>query len=98
MSDQPAPAEFTPGPWERRGFDVYQEGALHLVAAAWGDCAPTQAEVDASRLANAQLIAAAPDLLAACEAVDREKDGWGHISADTWHMVEVALARAKGES
>ena len=59
--------------WEaRENGEVYVAGTLGLVAAAWPTPAPTQEEVDASQEARARLIAAAPDLLEACEAALQE--------------------------
>lgn len=55
-----------------------------------GGNVPCVAHVYGSR-AVADLIAAAPDLLAALEAVQAGTKGWGTL-------VDAALAKAKGES
>ena len=47
--------------------------------------------------ANADLIAAAPDLLAACAlAIDRP--GWQPIPEDERDIIRAALAKARGEA
>lgn len=83
----------TPGPWEVLagpewgGFTV---GGQRIVATMreWGF--PGEAE------ANARLIAAAPDLLAALEsAEDVLSETDTHLS--TLHKVRAAIAKAKGE-
>ena len=56
--------------------------------------------------ANANLIAAAPDLLEALEIVknatiDIDSSGsWGsiHVTVEDWNIIKSAIARAKGES
>lgn len=67
--------KFTPGPWftKREGFStVYiearlRQGVIQEVAA----CGPTEAGLE-QQLANAKLIAAAPDLLEALERLKGE--------------------------
>ena len=58
----------TLGPWQIGGELISQKGANMEIASVWSHSAnrrfsPSQSEADA----NARLIAAAPDLLAACE-------------------------------
>ena len=89
----------TPGPWEVDGFSV-----MAGVGAEYGDLAYATAgdghadpdchlnRPDAERLANATLIAAAPDLLAALE----------EIAEITQHTASreialAAIAKARGE-
>jgi hypothetical protein len=95
----------TPGPWrvERFGAVMAQaDGRRCQVALVTGDPAPVSEPDDAvaTREANACLIAAAPEMLAALEALT---DPEGHI----WHgtsgactgeckAVRVAIAQAKG--
>ena len=54
----------------------------------------TQETFDTLR-ANANLIAAAPDLLAACEA---SLTGAGELDAETWELIKSAIAKARGET
>lgn len=95
----------TPGPWnlqhcdtgwtvgpnaQRRGDHVadvheHQSGAMS----------------DATAAANASLIAAAPDLLAACEAAIKATGGSEHWQGETRAfllLAEAAVAKAKGET
>jgi hypothetical protein len=93
----------TPGSWSLSDFfpgEVYAADG-DVVAAAH------PSREDSERMANAHLISAAPDLLAACEAALR---GWGRVhEADcsigpdgnrcSCHvgMLETAVKKAKGE-
>jgi hypothetical protein len=56
-------SEHTGGPWQLRGFNIYDNNK-RLVANAGGEY-----KMDVDR-ANAKLIAAAPDLLRACAAME----------------------------
>ena len=98
----------TPGPWQagRRDtgtiVDGYESKWIYAgqkyIAAAWGGDVSNWEEV----MANAELIARAPDLLAeneplrpALKELGEAADGWdrGIIGSDT--EFKVALARAK---
>lgn len=70
-------AKHTPGPWAFGGSLVSARGCINVALAlhSWGgesklprDYDRTAPEELAEHAANAKLIAAAPDLLAACEA------------------------------
>ena len=84
----------TLGPWIAKDSEIRSvEG--YLVAAAEQCDVPTEMVE-----ANAKLIAAAPDLLAACEALDdfltdedcdRDKEQWAAITA-----LGHAIAKARG--
>jgi hypothetical protein len=108
-------SEHTPGPWTllihvegdpvlnviRDGTEKYRGS---ITSAKW------IAELDADSLdgecgeneANARLIAAAPDLLAACEAVlsnlDHLSDVWGQegVTRTVQDRLRAAIAKAKG--
>ncbi len=74
MTETQTKAQHTPRPWFSRGCVVYGnddgKGNGDVVADLAGTCGPngrTPDEVEA----NACLIAAAPDLLAACEAMTK---------------------------
>jgi hypothetical protein len=56
----------TPGPWKTEGRDVQTADGLITVAIAHGPVGEWQ-KVRTEHEANARLIAAAPDLLEACE-------------------------------
>jgi hypothetical protein len=81
--------EHTPGPWEAirdavpagfTQFTVYAEGSGRRVATAF--------EADA----NAQLIAAAPELLAALIALDHDIDCYDGSTTEKWQSVKNARA------
>ena len=93
-------SQFTPGPWvvgsveHAAGTPILQNG--NLVASAFG-------RPKAESVANAQLIASAPELLAALEAgYVRLCNGYGPSITDRerlWSELEVmrkAIAKAKG--
>jgi hypothetical protein len=91
----------TPGPWgTNEGIDIWiMAGFLHVATiprADDGDWSP----------ANARLISAAPDMLAALEAHDAYMRDIGHSDPDcealhpkaaaNWRRVRAAIAKAKG--
>lgn len=97
----------TPGPWmtgesmDRRIFGlgspehVYAEGGARMVA----DCCRGDRE---SGEANARLIAAAPDLLAACEQAAEYLRPWadldrptGPVAHDLVSWLDAAIAKAR---
>ena len=93
----------TPGPWNldnNEGFGAnniwaghFPHGALpvgSLIATVVGD----SAEADC----NAQLIAAAPELLEACEKAERLIVGYPHLQGTDAHQaLNAAIAKARGE-
>ena len=90
----------TPGPWR---FDGIEDGEMRLSAESWGWFARVCIEVDEAPSnegqANARLIAAAPDLLAALEMADKwesdgRPDGVQHLIA----RLRATLAKARGEA
>lgn len=86
----------TPGPWNRIKGDRNVYSAAGTVcktpAILGGGSAATNWE------ANARLIAAAPDLLEALEALlDYAESGWDHFP-DVSVNARAAIARARGEA
>ncbi len=94
----------TPGPW------VYSDEYYPHIqtesgeALAKTDCSTTRKEwVDDPKvcLANAHLIAAAPDLLASlCDVLSVARIKWGNLDPDANKVfadAEAAIAKAKGE-
>jgi len=86
-------AQHTPGPWAQGGA---MSGETRIYAADGGEVAVATRSDPKHRYAaeaNARLIAAAPDLLAACEAMLAEP------SAD-WPVdrIRELVARARGQS
>lgn len=95
-----APAKHTPGPWTvhgRRAGLTIRDAKDRPVAEPW----LTDISHD-EREANARLIAAAPELLAALYTVlgsdmaQREEDE-GRVS-DTLNTLRAAIAKARGEA
>ena len=81
--------QYTPGPWTYEAEETGFAGAI--VATTGWIC---DFDTDPS-LANARLIAAAPDLLEALQAVIAEhEDGYGLKCVE---QVKAAIAKATGE-
>jgi hypothetical protein len=77
----------TPGPWKASGFSISAKGSGHIAKAL-------EVYMDrTTREANARLIASAPDLLEALEAVIAISDR----KHDAWDAAKAAIAKAKGE-
>ena len=106
-------SERTPGPWTAVGTSVRDYNCNpedgwpngRLIATCGSDTAGGLS----TRAANARLIAAAPDLLAACEAAAefiRNGAGLGCIArpvpgsreSTTLAVLQAAIARARGET
>jgi hypothetical protein len=96
----------TPGPWELAPFngnecdvlDVvsgYEELPGGRVSANWiAEC--NLQEGPEENLANARLIAAAPDLLQACKMVAGMAVGWEPLTPGDIAEVKAAIAKAEG--
>jgi hypothetical protein len=104
-------AKHTPGPWTIERHFHPEEAAipsyLEIVAEARGECRylcqilPQFEERPTDEtLSNARLIAAAPDLLVACQAVLPALE-WCHAqglqTSGALEIVRAAIAKAKGE-
>jgi hypothetical protein len=105
-------AQHTPGPW-RTCTLPYAEGGRGQVVADVPTCfgsvavradvltaCPPKAELDAQGLANARLIAASPDLLAACKAVLERANGklydTDQVTGETFDAaLRAAIAKAE---
>jgi len=105
MKTNPAPTRpaHTPGPWtiHESAFSSSLVKELHIgtptrtAACVYDDCAAgisVRSEVEA----NARLIAAAPELLAALEALCEDKYLADPINADRMRAARAAIAKAKG--
>jgi hypothetical protein len=103
----------TPGPWRVEGPDDEPYGQIgvfaahHLVCELWQDDAPVR-DYNEAQWANARLIAAAPELLAALRAVVESFGPWHDddcpcddtcsCSAKPVHdAVNAAIAKAEGK-
>jgi hypothetical protein len=99
----------TPGPWgidADRGFTPSgYEREPQIVTYASGTGSDEIAKVDPARhtiaraesLANARLLAAAPELLAACEEFVRKVDCGEARSKRSYTQMKAAIAKARGE-
>lgn len=102
MSTQP---KFTPGPWvvniDKQGgawtYDI-RTAAPHNPGGTLGKhIATVNPQMQARGENNASLIAAAPDLYAACEMVLVSAEDGGDMEDIDWNMLRAALAKARGE-
>ena len=105
--------EHTPGPWRVEGCQVGKNIVTGKPLLAYLDIMTDDNEWVICRIqagigetsneqawANARLIAAAPDLLAACEAMLDAWCGYEMLAAldiNTQNLVEDAIAKARGE-
>jgi hypothetical protein len=83
----------TPGPWhvsEHSAIEVNAEGARAIVE-LWRRGNPAQ------ELANARLIAAAPDLLAVLEAIVEDSDIFSTLDESLLAEARAAIKKARGE-
>lgn len=89
----------TPGPWH---YAECQMGAPFIDTEAVGDLVAAVLPIDEER-ANVRLMAAAPDLLAACERLLMSADaswrerGVGHDWDEACEVALAAMAKARGE-
>ena len=105
-------SDHTPGPWSARLNPMKLQ--YDIDAAGWRTCARVylNEDPDLSRQghANARLIAAAPDLLEACEAIRSLLRDNPHIRIESDHpafevafggataAIDAAIAKARGEA
>lgn len=91
----------TPGPWEVRYDDQLDhiftvgEHPRRIANIFGGVCG--QNDSDLENQANARLVAAAPDLLAACKRYLRAMDEYGHPDK-TDRLMRAAIEKATGEA
>lgn len=88
----------TPGPWKTRSHrsNVYVSGGIDdSDKELW---ITVQTPGDEIRAANARLIAAAPDLLAALKELVADKYLGDPINADRMKTARAAIAKATGEA
>lgn len=92
-------AQHTPGPWrtgpshvvQYQWHDEQNRRCTSWIAECVGDHPPGEIE------ANARLIAAAPELLAACELIDAYLYATARKSNER-QIVQAAIARATGDA
>jgi len=85
----------TPGPWEIR-VDTGEYGIYHLEGPGPGYRHDDVRDREAEDQANADLIAAAPELLEALKIAEVHL-GWGDVTLENVHrIVRNAIAKATG--
>ncbi len=91
----------TPGPWVIQRSRTIRPNYAWVCGQDWHELAtvvvrsPGDKKDDATGLANARLIAAAPDLLAALEELCLAPNK--HRPEEYWNAARAAIAKAKGE-
>lgn len=99
------PLKHTPGPWHLVMSDNATPFIQHEHGADWTDAddwtsrvciMPPEITRDFNALANARLIAAAPDLLAALEMVVSELASGARLRQPVEQLLFKAIAKAKG--
>ena len=90
-------SKHTPGPWENAKPVYPWQGPIVVVDDDVPICyVDDNTHDDATALANARLIAAAPDMLEALENIENDAE---HMPDTAWRMVQAAIAKAtEGES
>lgn len=90
-------SKHTPGPWRTKLYEDVLEVYANVNGPGW--LVAQWESPDDNDKANARLIAAAPDLLAACQAIDE----WHDLMAQDYpeimrpfRMVRAAIAKATG--
>jgi hypothetical protein len=88
-------SKFTPGPWATDGCEIITEDYTTHIATAWSDTSVGRCVSRSEAIADARLIAAAPELLAACEAfIDADSQDGGSLA---YVMAIEAIKKAKGK-
>ena len=89
----------TSEPWEVRGLYICASTDTYIAKMLHGD---NLNPPDQETYGNANLIAAAPDMLAALEAASAAMltgDGdWSHEETEAYDIIDAAIAKAKGGS
>lgn len=84
----------TKGPWE---IDNREESDFVFVNNEWGGEIAKLSKDAYYCLGDARLIAAAPDLLSACQRVREQLLEQGFVNAYEGAMLEAAIAKAEGK-
>lgn len=90
-------SKHTPGPWVFQAHDHWLP-AVVIGESVWHAGLVTGRERPGEHEANARLIAAAPDLLAALKALLPWVAAPPSDSAEAWRAAQAAIAKAEGES
>lgn len=94
-------SEHTPGPWRIGGTKDLKHGRGREIAADAARIGIVYGVIDPDVIANARLIAAAPELLEACRdaasKIDDCLDGKINFRSDFADRLKAAIAKAEGE-
>lgn len=87
----------TPGPWRRNGYQIEGPRLGFVIATATSPRIGWAPRTHEEALANARLIAAAPDLLAAAKRIAASMIQHGTESHDpkAWDALQDAIAKAE---
>jgi len=88
-------SKHTPGPWSYEGVPGWANSWYVRNAERQIICS-TDVIGRFGGDENARLIAAAPDLLAALQLIETDKDGDGFICVEAMNLVRAAIAKATG--
>jgi hypothetical protein len=95
-------SKHTPGPWQ---CSLFAHGHAMVSTTAFADKPCSDGGPDKvgplpikPSVENARLIAAAPELLAACESFLRQFDESGTVGIETIDAARAAIAKAKGQA
>lgn len=88
-------AMHTPGPWQVGDTWAGVTRFVERLGQQPGYVAEARGSSPEERDANARLIAAAPELLAALEVV-RRSAAWSNLSLETQSLICAAIAKAEG--
>lgn len=96
-------AKFTPGPWHAKVDDLVPErGAVYVEGPLGWDkqsiCDARYSDDVETDEANARLISAAPELLAACQEFVRKVDAGEARSSRSYAQMKAAISKALGHS
>jgi hypothetical protein len=96
--------QYTPGPWKKSNVFIENSPNRYIITETkWGgkniaDCGPSaEGDWDVNE-ANSRLIAAAPDLLAACKRAEwlLQGESADPDSFETWKLLKAAINKAEG--
>lgn len=93
-------AAHTPGPWNYWAGIAYAQGVVTQDRTAGHVAIPVEMPDDGVMVANARLIAAAPELLEIAEAIDEDIGYYGggaKLSPHFLGRLRAAIAKARGE-
>ena len=97
-------AKHTTGPWViHPDDDLHPEYLGHVMTrdgCAAADCILEWSSIEeCEQIANARLIAAAPDLLSICQELEESADYWSEydVPIGIVHRLRAAIAKATGE-